>query len=121
MNISPIEMTSLKGKVTSSIRNISEILNFRPYTASDLRELFYFLLFEGWFRFRQFLSRALLRPHVQLTALKPRASRSEVNYSGCGVGQKRSTADTRRSKDTTPYLIKLHVSLIDCSRAKTIV
>ena len=49
----------------------------------------------------------MLRPQVHLEAVKPRASRSDVYYSGFVVGQKWSIADLRRSKNTPPSLVKL--------------
>ena len=41
-------------------------------------------------------------PQVHIAAVKPRASRSDVLYSGFGVGQKWSIADMCRSKNTLP-------------------
>ena len=43
-----------------------------------------------------------LRRQVHLAPVKPRASRSDVQYCGFGVGQKWSIADLRRSKNTPP-------------------
>ena len=45
----------------------------------------------------------MLRPQVDKAAVKLRASRSDVQNSGFGVGQKWSIADLRRSKNTPPF------------------
>ena len=72
------------------------LLPIRSTVHSFLRQLFIFVLFEGYVRLRQFLGRALrlgrargpsaaartggraLRLEVHLAAVKPRASRSDV-------------------------------------------
>ena len=94
---------TLQGNVTSSIRNIPppDKPTFRPTAISDLRQQFIFVLFEGQVRLKKFLGRAprlggraprlggrALRPKVHLAAVKPRASRSDVKYSGFVVGHK---------------------------------
>ena len=128
------------GNVTSSIRNIpsTELLttNFPTYCNIGPTPAVYFnILFEGQVRLRQFLGRALrlgrqgaerrnqnrlggraLLPQVHITLQYHVLCRSDVQYSGFGVGQKWSMADMCRSKNTPPLVIASRFSALLISR-----